>query len=235
MWNVFSDLMTNRDANETASEFMRAKIRDTVEDPETAERLCPTTHPMGSKRLCVDTDYYQTFNRDNVTLIDIAEAPIERLSANGLVQGGREHAFDVIVFATGFDAMTGTLLRMDIRGRGGLRLRDKWRDGPKSYLGLAIAGFPNLFTITGPGSPSVMSHVLMSLEQHVEWITNCLVRMRDGGMDVIEATGTAESAWVDHVNGRDRGHPLRRSRLLVYGCQRARQAGRLHALYRRCA
>jgi len=200
MWNVFSDLMTSGDANETASEFMRAKIRDVVNDPETAERLCPTTHPMGSKRLCVDTNYYETFNRDNVTLIDIAEQPIERLSTNGLIQGGREHAFDVIVFATGFDAMTGTLLRMDIRGRGGLTLQDKWRDGPKSYLGLAIAGFPNLFTITGPGSPSVMSHVLMSLEQHVDWITDCLVKMRDRGMVVIEATSSAERAWVDHVN-----------------------------------
>jgi len=200
MWNVFSDLMTNREANETASEFMRQKIRAVVKDPETAERLCPRAHPMGAKRLCVDTDYYETFNRDNVALIDIAQDPVERLTANGLVQGGREHAFDVIVFATGFDAMTGTLLRMDIHGRGGLRLRDKWRDGPMSYLGLAMAGFPNLFTITGPGSPSVMSHVLMSLEQHVDWITDCLVRMRDRGMDIVEATETAERDWVDHVN-----------------------------------
>ncbi|MGI9414784.1 MAG: flavin-containing monooxygenase [Hyphomicrobiales bacterium] len=200
MWNVFSDLMTNREANETASEFMRRKIRAVVRDPEVAEMLCPRNHPMGAKRLSVDTDYYETFNRDNVALIDISKHPIERLCANGLVQGGREHEFDIIVFATGFDAMTGTLLGMDIRGRGGVTLQQKWRAGPSSYLGLAMAGFPNLFTITGPGSPSVMSHVLMSLEQHVDWIADCLAHMDEHGVDVIEATQDAETRWVDHVN-----------------------------------
>ncbi len=200
MWNVFSDLMMSREANETAAEFVRDKIRATVEDPDVAELLCPKTHPMGSKRLCVDSNYYETFNRDNVELVDISEQPVERITGQGLVQGGREHGFDVIVFATGFDAMTGTLLKMDIRGRGGEALRQKWQDGPVSYLGIAMAGFPNLFTITGPGSPSVMSHVLMSLELHVDWITDCLVHMREAGVDVIEASEEDETRWTDHLN-----------------------------------
>ena len=200
MWNVFSDLMISREANETAAEFVRDKIRATVKDQAVAELLCPKSHPMGAKRLCVDSNYYETFNRDNVDLIDISQQPVERISENGLMQGGREHSFDAIVFATGFDAMTGTLLRMDIRGRGGETLQEKWRHGPVSYLGLAMAGFPNLFTITGPGSPSVMSHVLMSLELHVDWITNCLVHMRDEGVDVIEANESDETRWTDHVN-----------------------------------
>jgi cyclohexanone monooxygenase len=200
MWNVFSDLMLSPEANEIAAEFVRDKIRSIVKDRGTAELLCPRTHPIGSKRLCVDSDYYETFNRENVSLVDISAQPIERLSKHGVVQGGLEHRFDIVVFATGFDAMTGTLLKMDIRGRDGLSLRQKWRDGPVSYLGLAMAGFPNLFTITGPGSPSVMSHVLMSLELHVDWISDCLVHMRRAGIDVIEATEGEEERWTDHVN-----------------------------------
>ena len=200
MWNVFSDLMISREANETAAEFVRDKIRATVKDPKVAELLCPKTHPMGAKRLCVDTDYYETYNRDNVELIDISREPVERITPKGLMQGGREQEFDIIVFATGFDAMTGTLLKMDIRGRGGEALREKWAAGPVSYLGIAMAGFPNLFTITGPGSPSVMSHVLMSLELHVDWITDCLVHMREAGVDVIEAEEAEETQWTDHVN-----------------------------------
>ena len=200
MWNVFSDLMISREANETAAEFVRNKIRATVKDPKVAELLCPKTHPMGAKRLCVDTDYYETYNRDNVELIDISREPVERITPKGLMQGGREQEFDIIVFATGFDAMTGTLLKMDIRGRGGEALREKWAAGPVSYLGIAMAGFPNLFTITGPGSPSVMSHVLMSLELHVDWITDCLVHMREAGVDVIEAEEAEETQWTDHVN-----------------------------------
>ena len=200
MWNVFSDLMTSRETNEVAAEFVRDKIRATVKDPATAELLCPKSHPMGAKRLCVDSDYYETFNRDNVFLVDIASAPIERVTERGILQGGREHEFDAIVLATGFDAMTGTLLNMDIRGRGGLALGDKWRDGSPSYLGLALAGFPNLFTVTGPGSPSVMSHVLMSLELHVDWICDLIAHMAKAGLDVAEADGEAEARWTAHVD-----------------------------------
>ncbi|NNF78568.1 MAG: NAD(P)/FAD-dependent oxidoreductase, partial [Rhizobiales bacterium] len=151
MWNVFSDLMTDRTANDVTAEFIRSKIRETVKDPKTSELLCPRTHPVGSKRLCVDSGYYETFNRDNVSLVDISTDPIEAITENGLIQSGQEEHLDTLVFATGFDAMTGTLLRMDVRGKNGVRLQDKWSDGPKSLLGLAISGFPNLFTVTGPG------------------------------------------------------------------------------------
>ncbi len=199
MWNVFSDLMTSREANDAATAFIHNKIRKIVNDPETAELLCPKSHPVGSKRLCVDSGYYETFNRDNVSLVDIGSEPIERITENGLVQAGAEHGFDIIVFATGFDAMTGTMLRMDVRGRNGIALQEKWRDGPASYLGIAISGFPNLFTITGPGSPSVLAHVVMSIEQHVDWIADCLVHMRANGLDAIEASPEAEEAWTAHV------------------------------------
>ncbi|MEM7428569.1 MAG: NAD(P)/FAD-dependent oxidoreductase [Pseudomonadota bacterium] len=199
MWNVFSDLMTNREANDLAADFVRSKIRQTVKDPETAELLCPKTHPIGSKRLCVDSEYYEAFNRNNVSLVDIAARPIERITERGLVQAGVEHDFDVLVFATGFDAMTGTMLRMDIEGRAGLPLKDKWADGPVSYLGLMIAGFPNLFCITGPGSPSVLSHVLMAIEQHVDWIADCLLHLAKQGHDLIEASEGAEADWGEHV------------------------------------
>ncbi len=199
MWNVFSDLMTDRTANLVTADFIRAKIKEIVKDPETAELLCPRTHPVGSKRLCVDSGYYETFNLDNVSLLDISSEPIESFSKNGLIQAGREHRLDIIVFATGFDAMTGTLLRIDVRGREGLSLADKWSHGPQSLLGLAISGFPNLFTITGPGSPSVLSHVLMAIEQHVEWIVDCLCHMRREGFVEIEASEQAEDEWGAHV------------------------------------
>lgn len=199
MWNVFSDLMTNRAANDATIKFLHRKIRETVKDPETAELLCPTTHPVGAKRLCVDSGYFEAFNLPNVKLVDIATHPVERITPDGLIQNGREMAFDCLVFATGFDAMTGTLLRIDIRGRDGRTLRDKWQAGPVSYLGLALEGFPNLFTITGPGSPSVLSHVIMAIEQHVNWIADCLDFMSRNGLTRIEATSEAESGWVNHV------------------------------------
>ena len=200
MWNVFSDLMMSRDANACAAAFVHDKIRALVKDAKTAELLCPKSFPMGAKRLCVDTNYYETFNRDNVALVDIVDKPIERLTQRGLLQNGIEHKFDAIVFATGFDAMTGALLKMDIRGRDGLRLDEKWHAGPRTYLGIAMAGFPNLFTITGPGSPSVMSNVMVALEQHVDWISDCLMHLREQGFDTIEATVEAEDRWVGHVN-----------------------------------
>jgi len=165
-----------------------------------AERLSPTT-VIGCKRLCVDTDYYATFNRDNVELVDVSESPIEEITPRGIRTGGREYELDAIVFATGFDAMTGTLLKIDIRGRDGLSLSEAWAEGPRTYLGLGVAGFPNLFTISGPGSPSVLTNMVVSIEQHVGWIADCLEYLGEHGFQRIEATPEAQEAWVAHVNG----------------------------------
>ncbi len=197
---AYTDLVTDEDANQTIAEFVRAKIRETVADREVAELLSPKDYPFGTKRLCVDTDYYETFNRENVTLVDVRSAPIEEITPNGLRAGGKDYELDVIVFATGFDAVTGALLNIDIRGRDGLTLREKWEDGPRTYLGIQIAGFPNLFTVTGPGSPSVLSNMIISIEQHVDWIADCLVHLRERGLETVEATVEAEDAWVDTVN-----------------------------------
>jgi len=196
---AFFDLLFDRDANETAAEFVRAKIREIVKDPEVAERLSPRT-VIGCKRLCVDTGYFETFNRDNVELIDVSESPIDAITPHGLQIADREFELDAIVFATGFDAMTGALLSIDIRGRDGQPLRKVWAEGPCTYLGLGVAGFPNLFTISGPGSPSVLTNMIVSIEQHVNWITECIVYLRDHGHRHIEATAEAQEAWVNHVN-----------------------------------
>ncbi|SHN18535.1 flavin-containing monooxygenase [Cryptosporangium aurantiacum] len=197
---AFDDLIFDPAANEHAAEFVRQKIRDIVTDPATADLLTPRDHPIGTKRICVDSGYYATFNRNNVTLVDLRATPIERLTPGGLRVGGQEYAVDSIVFATGFDAMTGAVLRMDIRGRDARTIQEKWSGGPTTYLGLAVAGFPNLFLIAGPGSPSVISNAFLSIEQHVDWIGDCLVMMRDQGLATIEAEPEAEAAWVDHVN-----------------------------------
>ncbi|MGH0030741.1 MAG: flavin-containing monooxygenase [Myxococcota bacterium] len=196
---AFSDLLESREANDTAAEFLREKIRGIVQDPQVAEALSPRT-VVGCKRLCVDTGYFDTFNRDDVTLVDIRNDPIEAVTPRGLRVGGTDHAFDAIVFATGFDAMTGALLAVDIRGRGRRSLAEAWAEGPRSYLGLSVAGFPNLFTITGPGSPSVLSNMIPSIEQHVEWIGDCMAWLRERDVPAIEATPDAQDAWVDHVN-----------------------------------
>jgi len=194
----FSDLLLNDQSNRTAQEFVKAKIREIVKDPETAKALEPR-NIIGCKRLCVDTGYWATFNRPNVTLVDISDEPIEKITPTGLRAKGKDYTFDCLVLATGFDAMTGALLRIDIRGRGGMALKDKWREGPKTYLGLTMAGFPNLFTVTGPGSPSVLTNMLPSIEQHVDWIADCLAAVRAKGATVIEAEKRAEEAWVGHV------------------------------------
>jgi cation diffusion facilitator CzcD-associated flavoprotein CzcO len=199
LWGGFCDLTTDPVANEIASEFIRSRIREIVKDPATAELLCPTDHPYGSKRPPIDSDYYATFNRDNVSLVDIRSAPIEAITPTGLRTKHAEYALDVLVFATGFDAMTGSLLRIDIRGAGGLRLADAWAGGPRSYLGLQVAGFPNLFTITGPGSPSVLVNMPVAIEQHVDWVAACIGHMREQGSTRIEATQHAQEAWVEHV------------------------------------
>ena len=199
LWGGFADLLINPTANEIASEFIRNKIREIVKDPETAELLCPTDHPYGSKRPPIDTDYYVTFNRDNVSLVDIRSAPIEAITPAGLRTKDAEYEVDVLVFATGFDAMTGSLLRIDIVGADGLRLADAWAEGPRTYLGLQVAGFPNLFTITGPGSPSVLVNMPTAIEHHVDWIADCILRMREQGKTRIEAAEDAQDAWVEHV------------------------------------
>jgi len=195
----FADLILDRKANDTAADFVRAKIREVVSDPAVADALSPRT-VFGCKRLCIDTSYYETFNRPNVTLVDLTRTPIERITPDGLIAGAKPYALDAIVFATGFDAMTGALLKVDIRGRGGRPLRDKWAEGPRTYLGVATAGFPNLFTITGPGSPSVLTNMLPTIEQHVEWIADCIAYARSRDITTVEATAEAEDAWVAHVN-----------------------------------
>jgi len=202
MLRAFNDLMVNKQSNDHAAEFVRSKIRATVKDPATAELLCPREDlPFGTKRLCVDTDYYQTFNRENVSLVDVRTDPLVEATPNGLrAQSGQEYPLDVIVFATGFDAMTGALKSIDVRGVGGQALRDKWVDGPRTYLGLAVAGFPNLFILAGPGSPSVLSNMVHSIELHVNWLTRCLEDARARGVRRIEAQQRAEDDWVHHVN-----------------------------------
>ena len=195
---AYADLLLDEAANETAAQFVRTKIRRIVKDRLVADKLTPHNF-IGARRLCVDMGYLEAFNRPNVALVDVAATPIERIAPQGVIVGGREHAADMIVLATGFDAMTGALTRIDIRGRGGRSLSDKWRAGAATFLGLAISGFPNLFTITGPGSPSVLTNLLPSIEQHVEWIGDCMSHLRANGITTIEASQEAEDAWVVHV------------------------------------
>jgi cation diffusion facilitator CzcD-associated flavoprotein CzcO len=196
---AYADLFADQASNDLLAEFLRTKIRERVDDPEIAELLCPYDHPVGTKRMCVDTDYFETYNRPNVRLVPIRETPIDEITPTGLRVGDEEFELDVIVLGTGFDAMTGALLAVDLRGRDGLSLRDKWAEGPRSALGLAIAGFPNLFTVTGPGSPSVLSNMMVSIEQHVDWIASCITYLRERGIATIEPTPAAEDAWVEHV------------------------------------
>ena len=194
----FGDLATNQASNDTAAEFVREQIRTTVENAETAELLAADGYPIGTKRICVDTDYFETFNRGNVTLVDVSDQPIEQITPEGLRTGGRDYTFDAIVFATGFDAMTGTLDAIDIRGHDGRALREKWAEGPRTYLGLMSEGFPNLYMITGPGSPSVLSNMMVSIEQHVDWVTDALAHLEASGLKTMEPSLAAEDAWVDH-------------------------------------
>jgi cyclohexanone monooxygenase len=197
---TYNNLILDQAANDTAADFVRAKIAEIVKDPQTAKLLQPDNHPIGSKRICVDTDYYATFNRSNVTLVDIRNRGIEEILPNAVRTGAKDYEVGALVLATGFDAMTGSVARIDIRGRGGLPLKQKWAEGPKTYLGLMCAGFPNLYIITGPGSPSVLSNMIVSIEQHVDFITDCLAWMGQRGLDLMEATKAAEEGWVAHVN-----------------------------------
>ncbi len=209
----FADVLTDKEANDLVAEFVRERIREVVDDPETAELLCPDDHPIGTKRPCVDIEYFETYNRDNVSLIGVRSDPIERITPKGVRTGQAEFELDAIVFAIGFDAMTGALLRMDIQGRGGLTLKEKWQDVPHTYLGLTVSGFPNMFVITGPGSPSVLSNMMVSIEQHVEWVSDCIAHMNEHGFEIIEASADAEDEWVQHVDavGKSTLYPLANS------------------------
>jgi cyclohexanone monooxygenase len=195
----FADVGVDLEANKTIADYVAGKIRSIVRDPAIADRLTPKTYPFGTKRLCVDTGYYEVYNRDNVTLVDLSETPIEAVTERGVRTSAADYPCDALIIATGFDAMTGTLAKLDIRGRGGLTLREKWAHGPVTLLGLMIAGFPNLFTITGPGSPSVLTNMVMSIEQHVDWIAAAIAWLDEHGLATIEATEQAEAEWVAHV------------------------------------
>ncbi|MFN0313827.1 MAG: flavin-containing monooxygenase [Burkholderiales bacterium] len=196
---AYADLMFEPEANDTAADFVRDKIRQIVRDPQVAEALMPR-YVIGCKRLCVDTGYFATFNRPNVTLVDISASPIEAITPHAIKALGREYVIDTLILATGFDAMTGALTRTDIRGRGGKTLKEKWQAGPRNYLGVSTEGFPNFFTITGPGSPSVFTNMIPSIEQHVDWVTECMVYMKEKGIALIEPKREAEDQWVTHVN-----------------------------------
>ena len=195
----YADVGLDLEANEMACDLYRRHIADIIDDPETAKALMPRGYPMGCKRQVVDIGYYEAFNRDNVSLIDLREDPIERINESGVCTAGGQHDVDVLIYATGFDAMTGAINNVSITGRSGTKLKEKWENGPRSYLGLQIAGFPNLFTVTGPGSPSVLSNMLVSIEQHCDWITDCIHHMNSNGLNTIEAEQQAEDQWVKHV------------------------------------
>ena len=197
---AFQDMMIDKRANDTAADFVKRKIRSIVKDPATAAILSDIDHPYAAKRPPIDTNYFETYNRPNVTLVDLRKAPIDRISRAGICTTEAEYPVDIIVFATGFDAMTGPMLRMDIRGRDGVALKDVWEAGPRNYLGLQVAGFPNLFTITGPGSPSVLCNMPVAIEQHADWITDCIRHLRDRGLECIEARADAVDKWVAEVN-----------------------------------
>ena len=195
----YGDLLFERDANDTIAEFGRRKIREIVKDPATAELLCPSDI-FGGKRLCVDSGYFETYNLPHVSLVDVSEKPIERFTKQGIVANGSEYPVDAVVCATGFAAMTGSFDNIKISGRDGLALTKKWEAGPRTYLGLSSAGFPNLFMITGPGSPSVLASMIQAIEQHVDWMADCIGHMRDIGAQTIEAKVNYEDDWVEHVN-----------------------------------
>ena len=205
----FSDLLNDPEANATAAQFIRQKIQEIVEDPTTAEALISIDHPYAAKRPPIDTNYFETFNKDNVSLVDLRKFPIARITPSGILCRGidstgqtveQEHALDVLVFATGYDAITGTLLRMDIRGRNRLSLSEAWSDGARNHLGLQVAGFPNMFTITGPGSPCVLTNMPAAIEQHVEWISDCIHYMNQNNFSTIESPDTSADWWVNEAN-----------------------------------
>jgi cation diffusion facilitator CzcD-associated flavoprotein CzcO len=197
----YQDMFFSQEANDLCADYIKRKIRKIVKDPAVAEKLIPKGHPYGTKRQPLDSNYYETYNKDNVRLVDAGtDGGIEEITRTGIRAGGKLYEFDIIVFATGFDALTGPLKALHLKGRGGVTLDEQWAHGPRTYLGVSIAGFPNFFTITGPQSPSVLSNMPVSIEQHVEWIADCIDTMRRSGRTSIEATPEAQDRWVDHVN-----------------------------------
>ncbi|MBT6305987.1 MAG: NAD(P)/FAD-dependent oxidoreductase [Rhodospirillaceae bacterium] len=196
---AYKDLLLNKDANDTASDFVRNKIRATVNDPNTAELLCPDNHPIGTKRLILDSHYYEIFNQSNVKLVDVKSAPIQEITPNGIKTTESEYQLDAIAFATGFDAMTGAIKEIDVRVDGGTTIEEQWDSGPRTYLGLMVAGLPNMFMITGPQSPGVKSQMILSIEWHINWVANCLSYMRDNNYTRVAAEVKAQQQWVDHV------------------------------------
>jgi cyclohexanone monooxygenase len=197
---AFTDVLSNPDTNRQVADFVRTKIAETILDPVTRRKIMPVDYPIGTKRLCIDTDYYQTFNRDNVALVDLRSEPISHMTENAIVTSDGEYPLDALVCATGYDAITGSINAIAIKGRSGQMLRDLWEDGPRSYLGLGVAGFPNLFIVTGPGSPSVFSNMVLSIEHDIEWIGDCIEWMQVSGVATIEADLGAQDDWVSHVS-----------------------------------
>ncbi|MEO0031668.1 MAG: hypothetical protein RIS94_1426 [Pseudomonadota bacterium] len=197
---AYEDLLVDEESNALAAQFARDKIAALVKDPDKVRKMTPQGFPIGSRRLCSEIGFYEAMNRDNVDLVDVREDPVVQVTADAIVTENGTHPVDVIVFATGFFAMTGAISAIDVRGEGGASLAQEWADAPRSYLGLAVAGFPNLFTVTGPGSPSVLSNVVVSIEQHVEWIADCVDALRAKGATRIEADAAAETAWMEHSN-----------------------------------
>jgi cation diffusion facilitator CzcD-associated flavoprotein CzcO len=197
---VFKDLMLDVDANKIVADFVTRKIRETVKDPETAAKLTNFDHHYSTKRPIIDSRYFEAYNRDNVALVDVKAAPIQEITPGGLrTADGVEHKLDIIIFATGYDGVTGPLLRLNIQGRDGLGLNEVWKDGPKTYLGLQVAGFPNLFTITGPQSPSVLTNMPVAIEQHAEWIADAIAHMRATGKARVEPQADVVDAWGEKV------------------------------------
>ncbi|MFC4255052.1 SidA/IucD/PvdA family monooxygenase [Altererythrobacter xixiisoli] len=195
---AYEDLLFDEESNSHAAEFARSKIAGQINDPETARKVTPQGYPLGSRRLCSEIGFYDALNRDNVAVVDVREEPVTQITGDAIQTSDGTYPADVIVFATGFDAVVGAINAIDIRGEGGRSLREEWADGPRAYLGLAVAGFPNLFTITGPGSPSVLSNVVLSIEQHVEWIAQCLSDLDARGVTRLEAQADAEQEWMEH-------------------------------------
>ena len=223
---TFDDVSTNAESNQITSQFVRDKISEKVDDPDVADALLAINHPLGARRLIVEIDYFETYNRPNVTLVDVAADPIEEITPQGLRTAGGSYDLDLIVYATGFDGMTGALLAMDIQGVGGFPLRSKWANRAGTYLGLVASGFPNLFMITGPGSPAVYSNVIFSIEQHVDWITDCLAYMLEHDLDRIDSDPEAEAEWIRRVDEIAAQEHRGQDGFLVDGGQHRRQAPR---------
>jgi cyclohexanone monooxygenase len=201
---AYYDILLSKPANDTAAEFIQKKIGSVIDDPRLREKLVPSGHPFAARRPSVDSGYFQAFNRDNVELADLREFPIQEFTPKGIRTADKEHGFDIVIFATGFDAFTGSILKPRIEGRDGLTLKDKWSEGPITQLGVGVAGFPNMLIVVGPGSPSLLSNVMVSIEEQIDWLAELVAYMDANGIVEFEAEPEAERAWVEHVNERAR-------------------------------